>query len=434
MRIWKIVAGITVLLGSMGCPDTRSGEGDEDDDDSALAQDDDDSTAGDDDDSAPANRPPEITSDPPTPFELTLALPSNFTPDQMFLSSSRTDEVRVYETSDLAFVQSFTHALFSDVNNTLFTYGPNGVAFNERGNLVVAAYSAFVEFSDYGVEYATYPKVTDEATENLLFDRLGNLYTTTATGGSDLLNQYRAVDYAFEQTIMLPAGAGQFTGITFDDGNRLYVASQSDDTIHVAEADATFSTFTWVDTISGGNPRPLEGLQFNGNGDLIVAAGDMAVYDVSTGLRTNSFDSPDDAWPVPVRVDNEGAIYTADYENGTGTAPADIFKFAPDGSSWITRNDPDLFGPFGGAISGTVLAGDPPVEYVYAPTAVDPDGDTLTWTLLAGPVGMTLSPTTGALSWWVTSAQLGSWPVSIQAADGRGGTDVQDYSLEISGS
>jgi len=416
----------------VACPDPATDDDDAgDDDDSTAGVDDDD--AVDDDDSAPVNRPPEITTDPVTPFELTLATPSAFTADQMFLSSSRTDEIRVYDTATLDFVQAFTHALFSDPVSDVFTFGPNGVAFNERGNLVVAAYTAFVEFSDYGVEYATYPKVTDEATENVLFDRLGNLYTTTATGGSDLLNQYDAAGYAFVQTISLPAGAGQLTGITFDDQDRLYVASQSDNTIHVAEADPTFTTFTWVDTISGaGNPGGLEGMQFNGNGDLIVAAGDMAVYDVSTGTRTRTFDSPDDAFPVPVRVDNEGSIYTADYENGGGTAAADIFKFTADGTSWITRNDPGLFGPFGGAISGTVLAGDPPVEYVYAAAAVDPDDDPLTWALLSGPPGMALDAA-GVLSWWVTSAQLGSHPVEIEVSDGRGGTDTQSFALEIVG-
>jgi len=78
------------------------------------------------------------------------------------------------------------------------------MAFNERGNLVVAAYADFVEFSDYGVEYAVYPKAAAEATENVIFDALGNLYTTTATGGTDKLNQYRAEDYAFEMTIAVP--------------------------------------------------------------------------------------------------------------------------------------------------------------------------------------------------------------------------------------
>jgi hypothetical protein len=82
-------------------------------------------------------------------------------------------------------------------------------------------------------------------------------------------------------------------------------------------------------------------------------------------MKLGTFDGPDDAFPVPLRVDNEGNIYTADYENGGGTVSADIFKFTPAGDFLLKANDPGLFGPFGLAISGTVLAGDPPVEWSY---------------------------------------------------------------------
>ena len=106
---------------------------------------------------------------------------------------------------------------------------------------MVAAYSAYVEFSDYGVEYKTYPKATSEATENITFDANGNLYTTTSTGGSNKLNKYAAADYSFEQSIDVPGGFGEFTGITFDGGHRLYIASQGDNAIHVAQADEDFN-------------------------------------------------------------------------------------------------------------------------------------------------------------------------------------------------
>jgi len=383
---------------------------------------------------SPGNHDPQVTSTPETPFKLWQALGGSFDPDRMFISSSRTDEVRVYDTANLAFLLSFTHALFSEVDSPLFTYGPNGTAFNSRGNLVVAAYSHFVEFSDYGVEFARYPKVASEATENITFDPKGNLYTTTATGGSNELRQYAAADYSFVQSIDVPAGFGEFTGITFDSRRRLYVASQGDNAIHVAEADANFTTFTWKKSLSGaGNPGALEGLQFNMTGELLAAAGDMIRYDPVTETVIGSFDAPGDAIPVPVRVDNLGNIYTADYENGSGTLPADIFKFASDGSSFDTVNDPDLWGPFGLAISGTVLAGDPPVKWTYQLVANDADGDTLTWTLSTGPTGMILDASSGLLEWWVTSADVGLYDVEVQVDDGNGGVDTQAFQLEISG-
>jgi len=426
-----LLAGIAAL--ALGCTGTfESGTGDDD-----TAADDDDDVAADDDDHDPGNHPPQILSSPVTPFEIATGLGGNFVSGQLFVSSSRTDEVRVYDAQTLAFVQSFTHELFSEVASESFTYGPNGLAFNERGNLVVAAYSAFVEFSDYGVEYARYPKVDPEATENVIFDRLGNLYTTTSTGGTDRLNKYAAADYAFETTLTVPAGAGQLTGITFDgyeNDNRLYLASQTDNRIHIAETDPGFTTFTWTSYLDGdGNPANLEGIQFNVTGELVAAAGDMIRYDVMTGDRVGSFDAANDALPVPVRVDNDGNIYVSDYENGSGTAPADIFKFTPDGSSYIETNDPDLWGPFGLAISGTVLSGDPPVEYLYEVVATDADGDPLEYALDEGPASMWMDPTTGELSWWITSQEAGVYDVTVSVSDGRGGSDSQSYVLEIVG-
>lgn len=382
---------------------------------------------------AALNQPPVWESEPDTAIVLEDLYVSNFEPGQIFLSSSRTDEIRVFDGNTLNFLQAFTHPAFSEVVNDLYTFGPNGASFNERGNLVVAAYTKFVEFSDYGVEYKTYPKVASEANENIIFDARGNLYTTTATGGTDKLNQYRAEDYAFVQTIALPPGAGQLTGITFDGYGRLYVASQTDNTIHVSDFNVEFLEFKWVKTLPGaGNPKGFEGLQFNANGELVAAAGDLVRYGVMEGSKLGTFDAPNDEFPVPLRVDNEGNIYTSDYENGSGTAPADIFKFSPEGLLLVAKNDAGLFGPFGLAISGTVLAGDPPVQWSYMLAATDPDGDPLSYTLVKGPPDMLLDAVTNTLTWLVTSEDLGDYEISLEVSDGNGGVALQMFTLSVS--
>lgn len=381
-----------------------------------------------------ANAPPVWDSEPSTEIVLVDIFHTEFDPGQIFLASSRTDEIRVYDGNSLMFLEAFTHPEFSETPSDLYTYGPNGMAFNERGNLVVAAYDAFVEFSDYNVEFAVYPKVAAEATENLIFDALGNLYTTTATGGTDKLNQYAAADYTFTQQILLPPGAGQLTGITFDGYGRLYLASQSDNTIHVTDYFSNgFTEFTWKSTLSGaGNPGNFEGLQFNANGQLVAAAGDLVRYDVMSAMKLGTFDGPDDAFPVPLRVDNEGNIYTSDYENGGGTVSADIFKFTPAGDFLLKANDPGLFGPFGLAISGTVLAGDPPVEWSYPLAASDPDGDDLTYSLVSGPDDMFLDANTDTLRWYVTSEDIGDHDVELSVDDGHGHVTPQQFTLTVS--
>jgi len=107
----------------------------------------------------------------------------------------------------------------------------------------------------------------------------------------------------------------------------------------------------------------VEGLQFNLNGELIAAGGNIVRYNPDTGAVLGSFDAvPDnDSIPVPVTVNNAGQIFVADFQNGAGSASADIFRFSADGSSFITVNDPALFGPFGMAIAGADLPGAPPV-------------------------------------------------------------------------
>jgi len=228
--------------------------------------------------------------------------------------------------------------------------GPNGAAFNDKGHLLVAAYSKFVEFSAPGVACATYGKLVDEATETILFDKLGNLYTTTATGGSDKLNQYSASNYSFIQTIALPSGSGQLTGLVFDDQDRLFVVSQTGAKIICLQADSTFTTFTYSHTIPSQNTSYIEGIQIDINGNLVAAGGNLTIYDCDSGAKLNSFDAPNNHFPVPVMVGDQGSIYVADFENGNGTVSADLFKFSPDGSSYVTANDPGLFGPFGIAI------------------------------------------------------------------------------------
>ena len=416
-------------------PDTSTGEASTSTGDASTSTGDASTSTGDASTSTgePVNSPPVWESEPNPKLALEIVYLSNFEPNQIFLASSRTDEIRVRDAETLAFVDSWTHPAFSKVVSPLFTYGPNGMAFNSRGNLVVAAYAEFVEFSDYGVEYAVYPKVMAEATENVIFDALGNLYTTTATGGTNKLNQYNAKDYTFKQTIPLPAGSGQLTGITFDGTGRLYLASQTDNTIHVSDVNVEFETFTWLKKLSGaGNPGGFEGLQFNRTGELLAAAGDLIRYDVATQTKLGSFDDPKDAFPVPLRVDNAGNIYTADYENGQGTLPADIFKFSPNGQPIASVNDPGLFGPFGLVISGTVLAGDPPVEWSYPLAASDPDGDPLTYSLVKGPPDMTLDPNTQILSWFVTSEDIGEHEITLEVADGQGGVTAQMFVLVIS--
>jgi hypothetical protein len=59
---------------------------------------------------------------------------------------------------------------------------------------------------------------------------------------------------------------------------------------------------------------------------------------------------------------------------------------------------------------------------------VDPDGDALTYTLVDGPAGATIDPTTGLLTW---AAQAGTYEFLLRVEDGHGGIAEQRFTLRV---
>jgi RHS repeat-associated protein len=67
--------------------------------------------------------------------------------------------------------------------------------------------------------------------------------------------------------------------------------------------------------------------------------------------------------------------------------------------------------------------------YRYYPSATDPDGDTLAWSLLSAPAGMTVNATTGVLAW--TPPATGTYAISLRVSDNKGGSALQSYTLVV---
>ena len=59
--------------------------------------------------------------------------------------------------------------------------------------------------------------------------------------------------------------------------------------------------------------------------------------------------------------------------------------------------------------------------------ALDPDDDTLVYSLAAAPDGMTIVSGTGEIEWYVPSANAGTRFVIVRVDDGRGGFDTQSF-------
>ena len=78
----------------------------------------------------------------------------------------------------------------------------------------------------------------------------------------------------------------------------------------------------------------------------------------------------------------------------------------------------------------------PPVEfkgdsYTYEARASDPDGDTVSYSLVSGPPGMTVDGRTGTVNWPLNAAANGTHTVEIKAQDTGGAHSTQRYSLTI---
>lgn len=68
--------------------------------------------------------------------------------------------------------------------------------------------------------------------------------------------------------------------------------------------------------------------------------------------------------------------------------------------------------------------------YVYQVNAFDVNGDPLTFTLNAPPSGLTVNEV-GLIIWTPTAQQFGSNSISLQVSDGRGGTAVQNFAIQV---
>ncbi|NER35197.1 MAG: DUF4114 domain-containing protein [Oscillatoria sp. SIO1A7] len=93
-----------------------------------------------------------------------------------------------------------------------------------------------------------------------------------------------------------------------------------------------------------------------------------------------------------------------------------------------SNNDPNLPPEF---------ASTPPTQpvtseekFLYQATATDLNGDELSFELVSRPKGMAISPN-GLISWRPNSDSVGTHNVIVKVEDGRGGTDVQSFEIEV---
>ena len=68
--------------------------------------------------------------------------------------------------------------------------------------------------------------------------------------------------------------------------------------------------------------------------------------------------------------------------------------------------------------------------YTYDVEAIDPNEDTLTYSLTVNPTGMTINSTTGAIGWTPTESQIGENEVVVEVSDGSRST-TQSFTIIV---
>src|SRR5262249_6458337 len=113
------------------------------------------------------------------------------------------------------------------------------------------------------------------------------------------------------------------------------------------------------------------------------------------------------------------SLQVADGRGGTAVQNYSITTITP------PPNRPPVFTstPFVDANVGT--------PYSYQATAIDPDGDPVSFSVTSGPPGLVIDPQSGLVTWTPTPAELGTDNVTLQVVDGRGGMATQVYAIGV---
>jgi hypothetical protein len=161
------------------------------------------------------------------------------------------------------------------------------------------------------------------------------------------------------------------------------------------------------------------------NPDADTTAEDNAV---TIDVLGNDTDGDGDALAV---TGVTGVVNGSAFVNADGTV---TFTPAPNffGTASFTYNITDGNGGIASALVTVTVTpvNDPPqiisqpvtgatigVQYTYDVNAVDPEGNTLTYSLDAAPTGMGIISSTGLITWTPTAAQAGANPVTVRVTD-----------------
>jgi len=224
-------------------------------------------------------------------------------------------------------------------------------------------------------------------------------------------------------------------------------------------SDGTTTLTSPIEVALGDTPEHLTLADANGNGsiDAVVtlpesnrvlilddiaadALGDLLFLDFATSpgevavLELNNDGNPD----IAVTLPDSDAVAVL-YGRGNDQFSSQQLIDVGDSPESITVADADEDGRLdllvanAGDNTASVIFNrfDPNEVYSYDADAIDPDNDTVRYSIVDGPGGLFIDSVTGEVTWAASPNQVGVHTVTIEASDGRGGIATQTHQIQV---
>ncbi len=132
----------------------------------------------------------------------------------------------------------------------------------------------------------------------------------------------------------------------------------------------------------------------------------------------------------PMAGGEEGILETTGFIRGD-TLVAQAIPHDGEGPGKPKYSEPLTVSNSAPTITSKPPAGIDKARYEYVVTAVDPDGDRLTFKLESAPAGMTIDAEKGQVRWELTPSSFGTHKVRVAVEDGQGGRAYQEFELGL---
>lgn len=356
------------------------------------------------------NRPPRITSTPPT-----IVAPG----------APYTYQLEVVDPNE------------GDIRQFRLLTGPSGLTINENTGLihwpvpVAGTYSISAEVRDYAglTDVQTYDLVVQQpnaaptfSSDPVLTASEGAMYRYRAVAvdaDGDLLS-YSLVEFPQGMTINENSGeiswvptssqvASHEIVVRASDGRATVLQSYSVTVAARANTAPVFSSSP-ITTVITGEPYSYQAVASDAESDPIT-------YSLVTMVSGAS-------------ISAEGLLQWV--AGAPGIYPLVIAATDDRGASTLqsfsleVREKPNNPPVFNSAPVTSITVGD---SYSYSIVATDPDGDPVTTSLVKGPLGMVLQG--NSLNWVPSLAQVGAHPIEVRVTDSRGASATQSFNVIV---